>query len=80
MGGNLGVKTTLLDEAREDLDWSLVPTFSEFLVPVVFTSFKPFLLREKRVSPTLVIIMRLGFQSPRKISSNNERRNTFTLN
>ena len=44
---------------------SLVPsTFSEFLVPVVFTSFKPFFLREKRVPPTLVIIWRLCFQSP----------------
>ena len=43
---------------------SLVPTFSEFLVPVVFTSFKPFLLRGERVPPTLVIIRRLGFQSP----------------
>jgi hypothetical protein len=29
---------------------------------VVFTSFKPFLLREKKVPPTLVIIRRLGFQ------------------
>ena len=37
---------------------------SEFLVPVVFPVFKPFLLREKRVPPTLVIIRRLGFQSP----------------
>jgi hypothetical protein len=44
-------------------DRALVPAFSEFLVPVVFTSFKPFLLREKRVPPTLVIIGRLGFQS-----------------
>jgi hypothetical protein len=43
---------------------ALVSAFSEFLVPVVFTSFKPFLLREKRVPPTLVIIRRLGFQSP----------------
>jgi hypothetical protein len=43
---------------------SLVPAFSEFLVPVVFTPFKPFLLREKMVQPTLVIIRRLGFQSP----------------
>jgi hypothetical protein len=43
---------------------SLVPFFREFLVPVVFTSFKPFLLREKKVPPTLVIIRRLGFQSP----------------
>ena len=43
---------------------ALVPAFSEFLVPVVFTPFKPFLLREKRVPPTLVIIRRLGFQSP----------------
>ena len=43
---------------------SLVPAFSEFLVPVVFTSFKPFLLKEKKVPPTLVIIRRLGFQSP----------------
>ena len=42
----------------------LVPAFSEFLVPVVFPVFKPFLLREKRVPPTLVIIRRLGFQSP----------------
>jgi hypothetical protein len=43
---------------------SLVPAFCEFLVPVVFTPFKPFLLREKRVPPTLVMIRRLGFQSP----------------
>jgi hypothetical protein len=43
---------------------ALVPAFSEFLVPVVFNPFKPFLLREKRVPPTLVIIRRLGFQSP----------------
>ena len=43
---------------------SLVSAFSEFLFPVVFTSFKPFLLREKRVPPKLVIIRRLGFQTP----------------
>ena len=54
---------------------SLVPAFSEYFVPVVFTLFKPILLKEKRVPPTLVIIMkllisykkpnlRLGFQSP----------------
>jgi hypothetical protein len=43
---------------------ALVPAFCEFLVPVVFTSFKPFLLREKKVPPTLFIIRRLGFQSP----------------
>jgi hypothetical protein len=43
---------------------TLVAAFSEFLVPVVFTSFKPFILREKKVPTTLVIIRRLGFQSP----------------
>ena len=41
-----------------------MPAFSGFLVPVVFTSFKPFLLSKKRVPPMLVIIRGLGFQSP----------------
>jgi hypothetical protein len=34
----------------DENDFTLVPAFSEFLVPVVFTSFKPFLLREKKGS------------------------------
>ncbi len=43
---------------------TLVLTFSEFFVQLLFTPFKPFLLREKRVPPTLVVIKRLRFQSP----------------
>ena len=46
---------------------TLVPSFSEFFVPLDFTSFKPFLLREKRVPPTLAIIRRLGFCSHRSL-------------
>ena len=58
-----GLPVSALEKLTDGVS-TLVPAFSEFLVPVVFTPFKPFLLREKRVPPTLVIIRRLGFQSP----------------
>jgi hypothetical protein len=45
-----------------DITISLVPA-CEFFVPVGFTPLKPFILREKRVPPTLVVIISLGFQS-----------------
>ena len=45
-----------------DRELSLEPA-CEFFVPVGLTPFKPFLFWEKGHATTLVVIMRLGFQS-----------------